>query len=128
MDILALKPRTIDVELCHPATGEPLGVVLTCASAFSDEVASEMFRIRDAALATNFFEMSSAEKDEQAKRMLAAQIVGWRWEKGATLGGVETPPCSVENRLKLLSNRVMRAQVDAKIAADTAFFGGPESV
>lgn len=128
MDVLAIKPRTIEIELTHPGTGAPTGVFIACASGFSDEVASEMFRIRDAALAANFFEMSSAEKDEQAKKMLAAQIVGWRFEKGATLGGVQDPLCSAENKLKLLSNRIMRAQIEAKIAADAAFFDGPESV
>ena len=72
--------------------------------------------------------MSSAEKDEQAKRMLAAQIVEWQWKEPATLGGDKSPPCSTENKLRLLSNRVMRAQIEAKIAADAAFFGGPGSV
>lgn len=128
MDLLSIKPRTLDIELRHPATAAPLGVTVTCASSFSDEVMSEMHRIRDDAVRANFFEMTSAEKAREGMKMIAAQIVGWQWRDGASLGDDTSPALTRDNKMRLLSNPYFHAQISAGISRDADFFDGPESV
>lgn len=133
MDLLEIKPRHLSVDLIHPGTGKKLGVTIVVASAFSDEVQREHFRLRDEAVRTNFFELTAAERDKQSVRALAAQVVGWAWGDGedgtpATLAGDGNPPLTEENKLRLLSVPHLRVQVEGKIRSEADFFVGPETV
>lgn len=124
MDFSAITPRTLTLSLKHPHTGEPIGVHVELAAAGADAVMEEVFRLRDERRARVFGEMTSKEQDGDAASLTAAAIVGWVFDPGNLLKVEPGLPCTMGNRLRLLSSRYLRKQIDDKLADDAAFFGG----
>lgn len=102
MDILAIRPHTIFVDLKHPGTGADLGVTLECQSLESDEVKAVVYRVTEAARRAGRNTVSLEKAEQNAIAVLSASIVGWTWADGVTLSGEPSPACTEANKRKLL--------------------------
>lgn len=122
MDILALKPNTITVELRHPGTGLPLGVSVECTSLEGEAVKAVERQIKNAALRSGRNAITAEKMDDNTVAILSAAIVGWTWTAPATLNGDANPPLTTENKRKLLSVPSVSKQIDAALGDEAAFF------
>lgn len=122
MDILAIKPQTVAVEIKHPATGERIGLTVDCVSLEDDRVKVVERRIRNRALSSGRNKMTAEKVEDNTIELLTAVIVGWSWEKGLKLGDLENPPLTNENVKTLLSVNWIAKQIDLAIGDEAAFF------
>lgn len=132
MDILAIKPNTITVEIKHPYTGKATGLSVECVSLESDEVKAVERQIKNAAIRSGRNTMTAEKLEQNTVALLSAAIVGWTWGVDADgvqshLGGDEAPRLSAENKGKLLSVPWIAKQIDAALGDDAAFFSTSES-
>lgn len=121
MDILAIKPSTISVDIKHPATGNPIGLVIECVSMESDEVKVVERRIKAQALKARG-QMTPETIDSNAMALRAAAIVGWAWDDALTLGALSNPPLTDANKAALLAVPWIAKQVDQALGDEAAFF------
>lgn len=134
MDILSIAPQTITVEIKHPSTGKALGISVECQSMESDEVKAVQRQMRNRALKSGRNSLSAEKLDDGTLKILAATIVSWTWAKPPkakgdkeepeepTLGTVKNPPCTDENKAKMLAQPWFAAQIDAALGDESAFF------
>jgi hypothetical protein len=122
MDILSIKPQTIQVELMDPATNEPLGIVVECQSYISDGVKTVQRAIQNKELRSGRNSQTAEKIENNTNAIMAAAIVGWKWNPKLTLGDLKDPPCTNENKLKLISAPWAFQQLDARISDEAAFF------
>ncbi|GLI23490.1 hypothetical protein GGQ86_002972 [Xanthobacter flavus] len=127
MDILAIQPNTITVEITHPKTGAPIGLSVECVSLESDAVKAVERQIKNAALKSGRNAMTAEKMEKNTVALLAASIVGWSWAEGLTLGSLSAPPLTSENKAKLLSVPWVAKQIDTALGDEAAFFGTSES-
>ena len=122
MDILAIKPQTITVDLKHPATGMPIGISVECQSLESDAVKAVERQIKNKAMRSGRNTMTAEKVEDNAIAILSAAIVSWTWADGVELDGVKNPPCNQENKEKFLALPWAARQIDAPLGDETAFF------
>lgn len=121
MDILSIKPETIDIEIRHPATGVPIGLTISCVSMESDEVKVVERKIKTRALKTRG-QINADILEANTIALLSAAIVGWLWAPGLTLGALSDPPLTDANKAALLAVPWISKQIDAALGDDSAFF------
>jgi hypothetical protein len=134
MDILSIAPQTITVDIKSPATGKSLGITVEVQSMESDEVKAVQRQIRNRSLKSGRNAVTAEKIEDGSLAILAATIVGWKWEKPAkakgekgepeepTLGGVKNPPCTADNKAQMLKLGWFAGQIDAAVGDESAFF------
>lgn len=122
MDILALAPNTITVDLKHPATDAPLGVKVELQSLESDEVKAVERTLKNKALKSGRNNVTAERIDDNTTAILSAAIVGWVFSGDANLGGDKKPACTPANKRKLLSVAALAKQIDLALGNEAAFF------
>lgn len=81
MDILAIQPSTISVDIKHPATGASIGLTIECVSLEDDRVKQVERAIKNRALRGGRNTVTAAKIEDNTAEILSAAIVGWKWEK-----------------------------------------------
>ena len=122
MDILAIQPNTIMVEITHPKTGASIGLSVECVSLESDAVKAVERQIKNAALRSGRNVMTAEKMEKNTVAILASAIVGWTWAEGLTLGSLSAPQLTSENKAKLLAVPWIAKQIDAALGDEAAFF------
>lgn len=122
MDILAIKPNTVTVDIKHPATGAPIGLSVECVSLESDAVKAVERQIKDKALRSGRNAMTADKLEQNTTALLSAAIFGWSWAEGLTLGDMVAPALTAENKAKLLSVPWIAKQIDTALGDEAAFF------
>jgi hypothetical protein len=121
VDILSIKPETLDIEIRHPATGAPIGLTISCVSMESDEVKAVERKIKTRAL-KNRGQINADILEANTIALLSAAIVGWLWAPDLTLGTLSDPPLTDANKSALLAVPWISKQIDAALGDDSAFF------
>ena len=121
MDILAIKPSTISVDIKHPATGTPIGLVIECVSLESDEVKAVERKIKTRVLKSRG-QITAEAMDANTIALISAAIVGWAWDDALTLGSLSNPALTDANKAALLAVPWISKQIDQALGDDAAFF------
>ncbi|KQZ50725.1 hypothetical protein ASD54_10980 [Rhizobium sp. Root149] len=122
MDLLTIKPSTVDVHIKHPGTGANTGLVLEIASRDSDVVKAEFRRQLDKGLQRRSNKKMTADEIESRNlAILAASVTGWRWEGDASWGGKKLD-YTKQNVLTVLSTSWVRKQVEEEADSEADFF------
>lgn len=122
MDILAIQPSTITVDIKHPATGSPIGLSVECVSLESDQVKAVERAIKNRALRGGRNTVTAEKIDDNTIELLTAAVVGWKWADGLTLGDLKNPPLNKANVAKLMQVGWIAKQVDQALGDEAAFF------
>lgn len=122
MDILAIQPDTITVEIKHPGTGSPIGLTLQCVSLESDQVKAVERAIKNRALRGGRNTVTAEKIEDNTVEILSAAVVGWEWADGLTLGDMKNPPLNKANVAKLMQVGWIAKQVDTALGDEAAFF------
>lgn len=122
MDILAIQPSTIAVDIKHPATGAPIGLKIECVSLEDDRVKQVERAIKNRALRGGRNAVTAEKLDDNTVDILSAAIIGWTWADGLTLGNLKNPPLSKINVGKLLAVSWIAKQIDTALGDEAAFF------
>lgn len=144
MDLLALTPSTITVDLKHPGTEQLLGVEVELQSLESDEVKAVERALKNKALKSGRNNVTAEKIDDNTAAILSAAIVSWRWYKPElspekkneagdivspavfgeepSLGGDKKPACNAANKKKLLQVQALAKQIDTALGNEAAFF------
>lgn len=120
MDILAIKPNTIIVQIKHPATGAPIGLQIECVSLEDDRVKAVERAIKNKAL--RGAKMTAEKIEDNTVDLLAAAIVDWHWADDLSLGDLKSPPLTKLNVVKLLEVGWVAKQIDTALGDEAAFF------
>lgn len=127
MDILAIQPTTVTVEITHPSTSKPIGLRVECVSLESDPVKAIERQIKNAALKSGRSTMTADKLERNTIALLSAAIVGWSWAEGLTLGSLASPALTLENKAKLLAVPWIAKQIDTALGDEAAFFSTSEN-
>lgn len=122
MDILAIQPSTISVDIKHPATGAPIGLKVECVSLEDDRVKAVERTIKNRALRGGRNTVTAEKIEDNTVELLSAAIVGWEWADGLTLGDLKNPPLSKITVGKLLAVGWIAKQIDMALGDEAAFF------
>jgi hypothetical protein len=122
MDLLSIRPDSIEVPINHPGTRKPLGLVLKCVSLEDERVKAIERVMKNKALRAGRNSMSAEKMDENTLALLCATVVGWTWPEELTLGDLAKPDATPENVRKLLSINWIAKQLDDALGDDSAFF------
>lgn len=122
MDILAIQPSTITVDIKHPATGAPIGLQVECVSLEDDRVKAVERAIKNRALRGGRNTVTAEKIEDNTVELLSAAVVGWKWADGLTLGDLKSPPLSKINVGKLLAVGWIAKQIDTALGDEAAFF------
>lgn len=122
MDILAIQPSTISVDIKHPATGAPIGLKVECVSLEDDRVKSIERSIKNRALRGGRNTVTAEKIEDNTVEILSAAIIGWTWADGLTLGDLKNPTLSKVNVGKLLAVSWIAKQIDTALGDEAAFF------
>lgn len=122
MDILSLQPGNISVEIKHPATGAPIGLTVECVSLEDDRVKAVERQIKNRALRGGRNTVTAEKIEDNTVEILAAAIVGWKWDGELTLGDLKNPQLTKMNVSKLLAVSWIAKQIDTALGDEAAFF------
>jgi len=138
MDILAIQPTTITVDIKHPATGASIGLQIECVSLEDDRVKAVERAIKNRALRSGRNTVTAEKIEDNTVELLTAAVVGWKWEKPLLspakgkkeavygeqpdLDGDPNPPLSKINVGKLLAVGWVAKQVDTALGDEAGFF------
>lgn len=122
MDILAIRPNTISIDIKHPGTGEPIGLRLHCLSLESDPVKAVERAIKNRALRGGRNTVTAEKIEDNTVEILSAAISGWEWKGGLSLGDLKNPPLTKENVAKVMQVGWIAKQVDTALGDEAAFF------
>lgn len=109
MDLATIKPLEKQVEIKHPATGEPTGLILSVACLHDERVKSGIREANDWALKLGK-DMTKAQEAEYDDRLAASYIVGCKFEGDAVWNG-ETPEYSKALALEFAGSAVIKEQL-----------------
>jgi hypothetical protein len=122
VDLLSIRPDSIEVPIVHPGTREPIGLVLKCVSLEDERVKSVERVMKNKALRGGRNSITAERMDENTRLLLAATVTGWDWPKELTLGELVEPDCTPANVRKLLDIAWVAKQLDDALGDDSAFF------
>lgn len=121
MDLSAIKPVTVKVEIRHPATHLPTGLVIEVASMETDAVKKVKRKHMDNALRNRNRKPTAAQIEEHSLESLTAAVIGWEWNGDAAWGG-KKPDFTPANVSAVLATDWIRSQVVEVLDDETAFF------
>jgi|GEM_PF-2907350 len=125
MDISQISPNTVDLNLRHPGTRQPLGIVFTLRSNHDPIVkaATEAFLEKSRAAERRGNPLSVADMKVESAKLSAAAVENIKFTgDGEWKGG--KPKFSADLALDMLSVDWIRSQIDKQVQADADFFGG----
>lgn len=136
MDLAAAAARGAELELRHPATGQPIGILIRLAGADSQTYLDAQRRILDLAARDGKRTVDSSVYERRAAELAAAVTMGWAYksQKGARLDSYERVegmipwrgqelPFSDENAINVyLERRWIREQIESFINVRANFF------
>lgn len=138
MDILAIQPSTISVDIKHPATGAPIGLTIECVSLEDDRVKQVERAIKNRALRGGRNTVTAEKIEDNTVEILSAAVVGWKWEKPVLspakgkkaavygeqpdLEGDPNPGFNKINVGKVLAASWIAKQIDQALGDEAAFF------
>ncbi|MGB3898192.1 MAG: hypothetical protein WA973_06525 [Mesorhizobium sp.] len=122
MDILAIQPSTISVDIKHPASGASIGLTVECVSLEDDKVKAVERAIKNRALRGGRNTVTAEKIEDNTVELLSAAVVGWTWADGLTLGDLKSPPLTKPNVAKLLAVGWIAKQIDTALGDEAAFF------
>lgn len=110
------------VEIRHPATGLPFGLVLHVVGYESERVRKVERRIANAAMKQQRRKLTYDEARDNTLSIAAATVTAWDWPEGFELSGNSAPACTPDNVKELLRQcPFVGEQMDA-VAGDRASF------
>lgn len=121
MDLSAIKPATQKVEIIHPGSARPTGLVIEVTSAESDAVKRVVRRHIDFMIRGRGRKMSADKAEEHMIEKLAAAVVAWEWNGDAAWGGKKLE-CTPENVSLVLGTEWIRRQVGEVVEDEAGFF------
>lgn len=121
MDLSGIKAgiRTIDIK--HPATGEKTGLSLDLVSLEDDRVKAINRKYQNKAMRGS---VTLEDLEEQRLEVIAATIIGWKWEGEAKWGG-EKPAYSAAKALEVIKSdgaAFIIRQIDKALGDEAGFF------
>lgn len=122
MDLLSIRPDSIEVPIVHPGTREPIGLVLKCVSLDDDRVKAVERVMKNKALRGGRNSITAERMDENTKALLAATVLDWVWPESLTLGELQRPDATQANIRKLMDVAWVAKQLDDALGDDSAFF------
>ncbi|WP_018428216.1 hypothetical protein [Hoeflea sp. 108] len=122
MDILAIQPSTISVDIKHPATGAAIGLKVECVSLEDDRVKQVERAIKNRALRGGRNTVTAEKIEDNTVEILSAAVVGWEWADDLTLGDLKAPQLTKINVGKLLAVGWIAKQIDMALGDEAAFF------
>lgn len=122
MDLLSIRPDSIEIEIVHPGTRKPLGLVLKCVSLEDERVKTIERSLKNKALRGGRNSVTAEKLDENTLMVLAATIIDWTWPESLTLGELNQPECNKDNIRKLVAISWIASQIDAALGDESAFF------
>lgn len=121
MDILDIKPSTLKVEIYHPASRKPTGVIFDVLPSDAPEVKKAQRSLLDRRIKSRNRIISAAEIEENAIETLTARITNIELVGDATIGG-QKPEFSAELVRSLLEHGYIRSQLEEAIGDESGFF------
>lgn len=126
MDIGKVEKQSSEVEILHPSTLEPTGLVIKVIGYNAPEVKKVIRSLQDARLKRRGRLQTDAEREAEQIKIITASVVGWTWGTDpegneATLNG-EKPEFSTENVKTVLAEEWLRNQVDDANMDERRFF------
>ena len=125
MDISQISPSTVELDLRHPGTRKPLGIIFTLRSNHDPIVksATEAFLEKSRATERRGNPLSVADMKAESVKLSAAAVENIRFTgDGEWKGG--KPKFSAELAREMLALDWVRAQIDKQVQAEADFFGG----
>lgn len=122
MDLSAIKPDTLPVEIRHPGTGLRTGLVIECSSLESDAVRRVKRKHMDASLRMRNRKPTASELEDRMLDIYCASVVGWQWNGDAAWTGGKKLDLTPENVRAVVSTPWIRKQIEEAIEDDQAFF------
>lgn len=121
MDISSIVATERSVHIKHPATGEPIGLVITLRPDTDPVVVEARRRFLNDRLAKRG-KITAEKLEQQQNAVLIAAISGWTWEGDVTFEGAK-PDFNPVNLAKVLKKLPwMREQIDEELGDNAAFF------
>lgn len=121
MDLSDISAHSRTLEIKHPATGNPTGLVLELVPMEDDRVKAVRRKYQNKAMRGG---LSVEDLEEQTFELLAAAIIGWTWNGDLTWNG-EKPKYSTAKVIDVLKSKngpfIIR-QVDKALGDEAGFF------
>ena len=128
MDLNDITPGTVDLEIVHPATFEPIGLTLTLRSPSHPEVKALAQKSieKERALSRRGKASTVAQQEREAVKINAACVVDIKWSGDASLEGKQ-PDYSPEVVEQLLARDFILKQVAEQLREEADFFAPAET-
>jgi hypothetical protein len=122
MDIEEIQRTTVDLEITHPVSGEPTGLVLTLRSLSDPEIRrmAEASLEKQRAAARRQKQFTVRQEIAEDIRIKAACVTAINWGDASLAG--EKPELSLEVAEKLLAKDFIYKQVTQQLLQDEDFF------
>lgn len=123
MDLSNVSPITREIQILHPKTSEPTGLVIRLLPPTHPKVRAA----RDRAIQENIqaarkrVTLSEADKETSAVKQLAPAVEGWEWTGDAEFKG-EKLAFNEANVHAVLKVEWIRNQIDKELGDEAAFF------
>lgn len=123
MDLNDITPGTVELDILHPATFEPIGLKLTLRSPSHPEVKAlaQASVERERSLSRRGKHSTVAQQEREAVKINAACVIDLKWSGEATLDG-EKPDYSPEVVHKLMQRDFILKQVAEQLREEADFF------
>lgn len=122
-DLAAVTPVSRDIEILHPKTNQPTGLVIKLLPPSDPRVRKARNRaIQEQVLAQRRrVELTDDQKEMGVIKHLAAAVEGWEWRGDATFNG-EKLSFNEKNVHAVLKVEWIRHQIDTELGDEAAFF------
>ena len=117
MKLSTIDPGNIEIEIRHPGTFEPTGLVMKAISPHDAGAARARRAFQDKANRKR----SPEQREQDTVEFLAALVTGWEW-KGDASWDDKKLAFNLANVKTVLSKPWIRSQVDEEIGELSAFF------
>lgn len=125
MELSTLVPSERTYTMRHPATDEPLGIVVSLVSLDDDRLKAVKRKIADKRvhLEARGKRLSAADIDANTNEIIFAAMTGWTWSDGAEWRGNTSPTFDKTTVLDVLNTlEWFRNQLSAEVTAVDRFF------
>lgn len=122
-DLSAIKATTTRVEITHPKTAEPTGLVLHLRPLSHPDVKAVQRKFTNENLKHNRLKLSAEKLEANKIEALIAAIEAWEWNGEASWNG-EKPALTPEAARAVLKVDWIRSQADDALGDEAAFFQG----